>query len=75
MFYSTDTRGQCYKKLIRNLQISVKSQSVGPRKAFLDYSNKHSSLVWKLVNYGRKKFYNIGPRGPTRLKHLSGAPL
>ncbi len=23
---------------------------------------KHSSLLRKLVNYGRKKFYNIGPR-------------
>ncbi len=28
-------------------------------KLFL--SVKHSSLVWKLVIYGRKKFYNIGP--------------
>jgi hypothetical protein len=23
---------------------------------------KHSSLLQKFVNYGRKKFYNIGPR-------------
>ncbi len=23
---------------------------------------KHSSLLWKFVNYDRKKFYNIGPR-------------
>ncbi len=32
-----------------------------PRQAFQVYSNEHSSLVRKLVNYGRKKFYNIGP--------------
>jgi hypothetical protein len=24
--------------------------------------DKHSSLLWKIVNYGRKKFHNIGPR-------------
>ncbi len=24
--------------------------------------DKHSSLLRTLVNYGRKKFYNIGPR-------------
>jgi hypothetical protein len=24
---------------------------------------KHSSLLRKFVTYGRKKFYNIGPRG------------
>jgi len=25
--------------------------------------DKHSSLLRKFVNYGEKKFYNIGPRG------------
>jgi hypothetical protein len=24
--------------------------------------NKHTTLLQKFVNYGRKKFYNIGPR-------------
>jgi hypothetical protein len=24
--------------------------------------DKHSSLLRTLINYGRKKFYNIGPR-------------
>ncbi len=23
--------------------------------------DKHSSLLWAFVNYGRKNFYNIGP--------------
>ncbi len=26
--------------------------------------DKHSSLLWKSVIYGQKKFYNIGPLGP-----------
>ncbi len=26
---------------------------------------KHSSLLFKFVNYGREKFYNIGPRSMT----------
>ncbi len=30
-------------------------------KLFQSYSNKHSSLVQKLVNYSRKKFYRICP--------------
>jgi hypothetical protein len=25
--------------------------------------DKHSSLFWKFLIYGEKKFYNIGPRG------------
>jgi hypothetical protein len=25
--------------------------------------DKHSSLLQKFINYGRKKVYNIGPRG------------
>jgi hypothetical protein len=25
--------------------------------------DKHSSLLQTLINYGRKKFYNNGPRG------------
>jgi len=24
--------------------------------------DKRSNLLWKVVTYGRKKFYNIGPR-------------
>ncbi len=23
--------------------------------------DKHSSLLWKFINYDRKKFYNVGP--------------
>ena len=38
------------------------SESVRPRQAFHAYSYKHSSLLQKFVNYGRKKLYNIGPR-------------
>jgi hypothetical protein len=34
---------------------------VCPSQAFPRYSYKHSSLIIKLVNYGQKKFYNIGP--------------
>jgi hypothetical protein len=30
-----------------------------PRQAFSALSNKHSSLLQKLVNHGHKKFYNI----------------
>ncbi len=32
-----------------------------PRHDFPVYSYKRSSLLGKLVNYGYKKFYNIGP--------------
>ncbi len=56
-------RGQCYNTFyIRNLQIFVLSYSIRTWKAFQAWFNKHSSLVWKFVNYGRKKYYNIGPR-------------
>ncbi len=34
-----------------------------PWPAFQAYSNKHSRLLRKIVNYGRKKFYNIDTRG------------
>jgi hypothetical protein len=30
------------------------------------HSNKHSSLLRTFVNYGCKKFYNIGPRIPCK---------
>ncbi len=46
--------------------IFVISQSVRTRQAFQAYSIKHSSLVRKLVTYGRKKFYNNGPRAAGR---------
>jgi hypothetical protein len=48
---------------------------------------KHSSLLRKLVNYGRKKFYNIGPwhtnvriarkglQGPNTVAYLSFASV
>ncbi len=34
--------------------------SIGPRLEKLA-RDKHSRFVPKIVNYGRKKFYNIGP--------------
>ncbi len=34
--------------------------------AFQAKFNKHSSLVRKSVNYGRKKFYKIGPSARCR---------
>ncbi len=33
--------------------------------------DKHSSLLRKLVNYGRKKFYRIGPRSGCRVFRIS----
>ena len=33
--------------------------------------NKRSSLLQKVVNYGRKKFYNIGPCSTKRLTDVS----
>ncbi len=32
--------------------------------------DKHSSLLRKFVNYGQKKFYNIGPRPVTYFRKL-----
>jgi len=57
-------RPQCYKTFyVRNLRNFVISYSVCTWQAFPAYSNRHSSLVQKLVNYGQKKFYNIDPYG------------
>ncbi len=56
------TRCQCYKTFFHILRMFLVSQSVCPWQAFLFYSNKHSGLVWKSVNHGPKKFYNIGSR-------------
>jgi hypothetical protein len=56
-------RGQCYKTfIVRKLWPFVISWNVFHWQAFPAYSLKCSSLVRKLVNYERKKFYNIGPR-------------
>ncbi len=45
----------------RNLQIFVVSLSVCPRQAFPNQFNKHSSLVWKFINYGQKSFITLAP--------------
>jgi hypothetical protein len=39
----------------------VISWSVYPWQAFTPYSNKHSSLVQKFINYGRKFFLSLTP--------------
>ncbi len=58
----TSTGGQCCKTFfVRNLRIFIISLSVCPWQAFQAWSNKHSSLLQKSINYGQKKFYNIGP--------------
>jgi hypothetical protein len=36
-----------------------------PRKASPAYSNKHSTLVRKFVNYGQKSFITLFPGGKT----------
>jgi hypothetical protein len=46
-----------------NLRIFLLSWSVCLWQPFQAWSNKHSSLVGKFVNYRCKKFYNIGPCG------------
>jgi hypothetical protein len=33
--------------------------------------DKHSSLLQSFVNYGRKKLYNIGPKGDSWVVELS----
>jgi hypothetical protein len=40
--------------------------------------DKYSSLLQKFVTYGRKKFYNIGPRGQLYKRsqdHILGLPV
>ncbi len=62
-FYNTEPWGQCYKTfLVRDLRISVLSQSVIQSRLERLGIDKRSSLLQKSVIYGRKKFYNIEPR-------------
>ncbi len=57
------TGGQCYKTFyVRSIRIFV--VSVCPWQAFQAFQawpNKHSSLIWKFVNYGSKKLNNFRP--------------
>ncbi len=54
---------QCYKLFYsRNLSILILSQSVCYNRLKKLARDRRSSLLQNLVNYGRKKFYNIGPR-------------
>ncbi len=56
-------RCQCYKTFYgRKLQFFIISWSVCSWQNFSFMWGKCSSLLWKVVTYGRKKFYNIGPR-------------
>ncbi len=60
--FIVQTPGADVKKLYgRNLRVFVLSYSVCPWQAFQARSNKHSSLVQKLVNYGQKSFITLGP--------------
>ncbi len=55
--------GQCCKTFyVRDLRIFVISLSVCPWQAFPDYSNKHTSLVQKFVNYGQKSSITLTPK-------------
>ncbi len=56
VFYHCDTGAQPGANVIK----LVVSQSICPWQAFQALSNKHSSLLRKLVNFGQI-FYNIGP--------------
>ncbi len=49
---------QCYKTFFTNLCTNLESLLDRLKKLNRD---KHSSLLWKLVTYSRKRFYNIGP--------------
>ncbi len=72
-FFSTGHWRQSYKNYGRNLRIFVKSQSVcpwpnltfvGKAAAYAKVEQlKHSSLLRKFGNYGRKMFYKISPWG------------
>ena len=46
------------------------------RLAWIDlFRDKHYSLLWKSVNYGRKKFYSTGPWLVKLENDLSEAPI
>ena len=54
--------GQCYKTFfVRDLRILVVGLSVCRWQAFQACSDKHSSLLRKIVNYGQKKFVTLVP--------------
>ncbi len=56
-FFNIGPWAQCFETFYgRNLRVFVISESVYPWQAFQAWSNKHSSLVQKLVNYGQKSF-------------------
>jgi hypothetical protein len=57
----------------RNLRIFVISYSVYPSQAFSALSNKHSSLLQKLVIYEQKRFITLGPVPSTMGKNISAA--
>jgi hypothetical protein len=57
-FLDVVTRAQCHKTFL----LVIYDFSWQARVFVLGFSNKHSSLVRKLINYGQKKVYNIGLR-------------
>ncbi len=57
----TRLRAQCYKTFfVRNLRIFVLRWSVYQNRLEKLSKDKNSSLLHKLVNYGHRKFHNIG---------------
>ncbi len=59
--YNTEPWGQCYKTFfVRDLQISVLSQSVIQSRLKKFTNDKRSSFLRKSIIYGQKKFYNTG---------------
>ncbi len=61
MFYNVGACVKCNKNFFAcNLQFFVISQSVCQTRLEKLARDKHSSLLCKFVNYGRKKFYNVG---------------
>jgi hypothetical protein len=63
---------QCYKTFYgRNLRIFAMRLSVCPWQAFPDYSNKHSSLGQKFINYRQKSFITLTPGGQSSNLYLN----
>ncbi len=57
-----DTSGANVKKLLTSVNYEfLRLASICPWQALRALSNKHSSLVRKLVNYGQKSFITLGP--------------
>ncbi len=63
---------KCKVRVIFTLKADVKPQWKGYERVIVmqfAYAEKCTSVVWKFVNYERKKFYNIGTRSLYIIKH------